>query len=247
LAARLRAQPRHPWPLQVLYYSAAFFTGLHIQYGTSWWFGHEAWQENLFSDHDPATPHRALVKVYYLIQLAFWVSMIFITLIEPWRSDTLFMIVHHLITTFLVGGSYLLDHIRIGTAILVEQDLADIFLPLAKSFRYLGMLKIGDFFFGCFAVAWYPTRHYLFFYLYQAIVVYYPKHCSAVNWNPIEGSFTHENLYPIFLTVLALFQCLLLRWGIVDIGPAVFKAIFSGATGGDHRSDDEKSADEKGD
>jgi hypothetical protein len=47
--------------------------------------------------------------------------------------------------------------------------------------------------------------------------------------------------------VLALFQCLLLRWGLVDIGPAVYKAIFSGATGGDHRSDDEKSADEKAD
>jgi hypothetical protein len=37
----------------------------------------------------------------------------------------------------------------------------------------------------------YPTRHYLFFYLYQAIAVYYPQHCSAVNWNPMEGSFTH--------------------------------------------------------
>ena len=149
----------------MLYYSAAFGTGLHIQYGTSWWFGNEGWQENLFVEHDPSDPHRAVVKVYYLIQLAFWVSliysargmlyvpchvccllygvrcqvsMIFITLIEPWRSDTAFMIIHHFITTFLVGGSYLLDHIRIGTAILVEQDLADIFLPLAKCFRYLG-------------------------------------------------------------------------------------------------------------
>ena len=182
--------------------------------------------------------HTSIVKTYYLMQLAFWFSMIFVTLVEPWRSDTLFMMIHHFITTFLVCSSFALGHIRPGTAILVEQDLADIFLPLAKCFRYLNLPNIGDIWFALFAVSWYPTRHFLFFLLYSSVWIYFPIYCTnkEPGWNPSQGEYNHPNLYYIFLGVLAVFQCLLLRWGLVDIGPAVYKALFTDGNVDDHRS-----------
>jgi len=241
---------------QVLYYGTAFCTGFSIQYGTDWWFGGmsnlggpDDWNENLWKGYggiNPASPfwdhHSFLVKTYYLMQLAFWFSMIFVTLVEPWRSDTLFMMIHHLITTFLVGASFGCDNIRIGTAVLVEQDLADIFLPLAKCFKYLNLPNIGDLWFAVFAVSWYPTRHFLFFLLYYSIIVHYPIYCwsktvlGVPTWNPNQGIFNHDLTYHVFLGVLAFFQCILLRWGLVDIGPAVYKAICTKENVDDHRS-----------
>ncbi len=78
--------------------------------------------------------------------------MIFITLLEKKRKDFIEMMTHHVITSFLVVSSYLMNFTRAGTAILVEQvskwfsfvsidlvflqDFADIFLPLAKMLKY---------------------------------------------------------------------------------------------------------------
>ena len=234
---------------QVIYYACAFCTGLSIQFGTDWWFfGEPDWNENLWRGYGGEVLHRPVVKAYYLIQLAFWVSMIFVTLVEPWRSDIVPMMLHHFITSFMVGGSYSLDQIRVGTAVLVEQDFADVFLPLAKCFKYIGLPGIGDVVFAIFAVSWYPTRHGLFFYIYASIINDYPAHCTPdVNvpgWEPEAGYYNHAMVRPVFLTFLALFQCLLLRWGLWDIGPAVWKAVTSGEDVDDHRSgpdtDDEK-------
>eukprot|EP01050_Picozoa_sp_SAG11_P035387 SAG11_NODE_12953_length_677_cov_1.077855_2_plen_111_part_01 len=62
------------------------------------------------------------------------------------------------------------NYVRIGTAILVEQDFADIFLPLAKCCRYAQLQPLDDVFFAIFALAWLPTRHFLFFSIYGSIV-----------------------------------------------------------------------------
>jgi hypothetical protein len=241
---------------QVLYYGTAFVTGFSIQYGTDWWFGGmsrlggpDDWDANLWKGYggvNPASPfwnfHSYRMKTYYLMQLAFWFSMIFVTLVEPWRSDTLFMMIHHLITTFLVGGSFAMDNVRTGTAVLVEQDLADIFLPLAKCFKYLNMPNMGDVWFATFAISWYPTRHFLFFLLYYSVYVHYPLYCwsktvaGVPTWNPSQGYYNTEYSYHVFLGVLACFQCLLLRWGLVDLGPAVYRALCTKENVEDHRS-----------
>ena len=56
--------------------------------------------------------------------------MIPVTLMEPWRSDFIPMMSHHIITALLVASSYSLNHLRIGTAVFTNMDIADIFLPL---------------------------------------------------------------------------------------------------------------------
>ena len=52
--------------------------------------------------------------------------------------------------------------------VLSIQDFADIFLPLAKMFNYGKIEPFATIFFAAFAVAWIPTRHGLYFYIYSA-------------------------------------------------------------------------------
>ena len=51
------------------------------------------------------------------------------------------MMAHHFITIGLSGSSYFFGYLYAGHVVLVEQDLADIFLPLAKIFKYALLLS----------------------------------------------------------------------------------------------------------
>ena len=99
--------------------------------------------------------------------------MIPVTLIEPWRGDFVSMIVHHFITSGLIISSYSMNCLKIGTAVLAEQDFADIFLPLAKMCKYAKIPTVGDFVFVLFVLAWIPTRHGVFFYICGCTSVLY--------------------------------------------------------------------------
>ena len=203
---------------QGLYYGTAWCTGFYIQWNSDWWFGgwtglggSENWTDNLWDGY-PIVLHTKLMKLYYLVQAGFWFSMIFVTFIEEWRTDTVKMLIHHVITSNLVGFSYLTDHVRIGTAILVEQDFADIFLPIAKCFKYAKLPTVGDLFFVLFALAWYPTRHYVYFILLYTIWEDYPRIIGPEysNWNPSEGYFIPEKMNLYFMVPLLALQVLLL-------------------------------------
>ena len=129
-------------------------------------------------------------KTFYLIQLAFWLHMIPVTLIEPWRGDFVSMIVHHFITSGLIISSYSMNCLKIGVAVLAEQDFADIFLPLAKMCKYANIPTIGDGVFVLFVLAWIPTRHGLFFYIYKVIWDsgdYIPA--ASAKWDPANDTY----------------------------------------------------------
>ncbi len=82
------------------------------------------------------------VKLYYLIQAAFWIQQLirlaFFTPAEERRKDHGQMITHHIITTILVVASYSVHFTHVGNAVLVVMDAADVFLCLAKCIKYLG-------------------------------------------------------------------------------------------------------------
>jgi len=150
--------------------------------------------------HPWLTPHPR--TAYYLGCGAFWFSQIFVTLVEQWRSDFWVMMIHHVITTILIFSSWQVNNIRVGVAILVEQDLADIFLPLAKCFKYLGLPTIGDIWFAIFAVIWYPTRHFLFFLIYYSILT----QCPITDYDPDKGVFLSYNVWVVYVVLLGGFQ-----------------------------------------
>ena len=178
-------------------------------------------------------------KLFYLCELAFWLHMILITMIEEKRKDFYVMMAHHFLTSGLIGVSYFQNFALAGCALLAEQDFADIFLPMAKLFKYSGMDNVADIVFAFFAVAWIPTRHGIFFYLFY----HYNNGKTFVTadnpYNPDIGAYLSVETINYFLVVLALFQCLLCIW-LKDIVIAVHKALTSSENLEDHRSDSDE-------
>jgi acyl-CoA-dependent ceramide synthase len=112
------------------------------------------------------------------------------------------MMVHHVITTLLIFSSWNVNFVRVGIAIMVEQDLADIFLPLAKCFKYLGLPTLGDIWFAVFAVIWYPTRHFLFFLLYYSICT----QCPVFEYDPENNIIFTKTMWQANVLLLGIFQ-----------------------------------------
>merc|ERR1711998_353880 len=117
---------------------------------------------------------------------------------------------HHFITIGMLTCSYFMGYAKVGHLILVEQDFADIFLPLAKMLRYAKCTTLCDITFALFALAWIPTRHGVFFWVYSHIWT------EAIPTFHREGTYgtgyATEQVINGFLLALGLFQCLLLFW-----------------------------------
>lgn len=79
-------------------------------------------------------PHNKLsgaFKAYYLIQFGFWLQQIYVVNTDMKRKDYIAMLAHHFITCTLIGWSYSCHLTRIGNAILVVMDVADVFLAVS--------------------------------------------------------------------------------------------------------------------
>jgi len=123
---------------QASYYITAWVVGLYLYYISDYWF----YMPAMWNDYPQNKGMTALFKLYYLCQVAFWCQMAFVTVIEKWQKDFVQMMMHHAITIGLTSSSYFFGFLRAGHVVLVEQDLADIFLPCAKMFKYF--TEAGD-------------------------------------------------------------------------------------------------------
>jgi len=117
---------------QFIYYLSAWVYGFYLYYNCEYWLD----MPKMWLNYPQNTNMTADFKLYYICQCAFWVQMVFVTLIEKWQKDFVQMMAHHFITIGLVSSSYFTGFTRVGHAILVEQDFGDIFLPCAKMFKY---------------------------------------------------------------------------------------------------------------
>ena len=98
----------------------------------------------------------------------------------------------------------------IGTAILVEQDFADIFLPIAKMLQYAARDESGsydngrtcktlsDIGYAVFALAWIPTRHGVFFWLYHTIWTTFDPKNNVAKYDPSQGAYLSENVLRVY-------------------------------------------------
>lgn len=78
----------------LVYYSSAFAWGLSEILGSSYWLDTAA----LWRGYPHTASMTASFKMYFISQLAFWIHMVFVTLVEPWQKDFVVMIIHHFIT-----------------------------------------------------------------------------------------------------------------------------------------------------
>ncbi|GJN87030.1 sphingosine N-acyltransferase lag1 [Purpureocillium lilacinum] len=204
-----------------------------------------------------------LMKGYFLVQLAFWIQQIMVVHIEKRRSDHWQMVVHHVVTVMLVGGSYAYHQTRVGNLIMVLMDTVEVFLSLAKCLKYLGLRTACNATFGTFMAWWFIARHALFlricWSIYTELPRIIPSACYIGGADDLGGPFpvpdsgwSHliEPLYKpsgvicwdgtvrwAFLYCLLFLQALLMIWFVLILRAA--RGLLNGKSVEDERSGDE--------
>ncbi|GAA5829750.1 hypothetical protein JCM5353_002218 [Sporobolomyces roseus] len=183
----------------------------------------------------------ALTKWYYLVQTAFWIQQIIVLNLEARRKDYAQMFAHHIITTLLVSFSYVLNFTRVGNAILCTMDLCDIFLPLAKLFKYAGARKFSDATFAAFLVSWIVTRHVIYGIILWSVIFESPV-LVPYGWRVTEGYLFSQGVHVSFCVLLCLLQIITCIWLVMIL--RVLWNILRGGSAEDVRSDDEDDGDD---
>ncbi|KAL7282270.1 hypothetical protein ACG7TL_003740 [Trametes sanguinea] len=189
---------------------------------------------NVWTDY-PHVPLAGPIKFYYLLQTAFYMHQVLIINAEARRKDHWQMMTHHIITIVLMVGSYFYNYTRVGCLIMVLMDLCDIFLPLAKMFRYLGMSTLCDATFVTFLLSWFVTRHVLF--LLAIKTTWEAWYVVPRIWDPARGHFMTKETYFGFFAMLVALQIIQLIWFWMICRVAY--RVVTGQGAEDTRSDDE--------
>ncbi|XP_071251094.1 ceramide synthase 2-like [Salvelinus alpinus] len=170
---------------------------------------------------------------YYMIELGFYVSLIFSVASDVKRKDFKEQMVHHMATIFLISFSWCVNYIRAGTLIMLLHDSSDYLLESAKIFIYAGWRNTSNYVFFLFAPVFIFTRLYIFpFYIIYSTYIY-----PMTMYSPFFGYY--------FLNFLMMvLQCLHIFWAILILRMAV-RFLSSDEKVEDERSDKEET-DESG-
>ncbi|KAM3728832.1 Ceramide synthase hyl-2 [Dirofilaria immitis] len=163
-------------------------------------------------------PHHPLtngVWWYYVIETAFYCSLIISSLLfDIRRADFIQMTFHHIITIMLLSLSFVMNLVRIGTLILFSHDIADIFLELGKLCRYANWNTALTIFFIVFAVVWIITRLIYFpFFIIRSILFDAPPLIQAdYQWQNLR----QPPLVPrLFVAMLLCLMVLHIYWTFI--------------------------------
>ncbi|AEO64901.1 258a2273-c774-4aaf-a5d1-49d1141cd151 [Thermothielavioides terrestris] len=211
----------------------------------------------------------ALVKGYFLAQLAFWLQQLIVINIEERRKDHWQMFTHHVITSSLMYAAYRYGHTRVGNLILVLMDVSDLALGLAKCLKYLGHQTMCDIMFGVFMFSWLIARHVLYLCVCYSVWAHTPEIMPTGCFKSAQGSLTgplepptdkglrylleplwdseglfcyNDSVKWAFLAMLLFLQVLTLIWFTMIIRVAI--KVLNGSSAEDVRSDDEAGEDD---
>ncbi|XP_020589700.1 ASC1-like protein 3 [Phalaenopsis equestris] len=174
------------------------------------------------------------MKLFYMCQCGFYLYSIGALLAwETRRKDFSIMFSHHIITSVLIGYSYLTSFFRIGTVILALHDTSDVFLEAAKVSKYAGMEMAASLFFACFALSWFLLR--LIFFPFWII--------KTSSYHLIEslmksGQFSRSSYY-IFNVMLLTLLVFHIYWWKLICAMIIRQLQNQGKVGEDIRSDSE--------
>ncbi|KAJ7999409.1 hypothetical protein DPEC_G00194120 [Dallia pectoralis] len=170
---------------------------------------------------------------YYVIELAFYWSLMFSQFRDVQRKDFFIMFIHHLATVSLISFSYANNMLRVGSLVMCVHDASDILLEAAKLTNYAKYQRICDSLFVVFSGVFFITRLIIFpFWILNSTLF--------ESWQIIGP-------YPswwLFNTLLLVLQMLHIIWSYLIAGIA-FKALFRGKVCKDDRSDVESSSEEE--
>ncbi|WWD18964.1 hypothetical protein CI109_103421 [Kwoniella shandongensis] len=210
--------------------------GVYVMYDLpTWWFKTEFFWRNY-----PIQGMPLRLKVYYLMQAAYWAqqTIILAAKIEKPRKDYKELVAHHMVTLWLIGWSYNVYLTYIGVCVFVTMDISDVFLALAKCVNYVSE-DASPPIFAIFVVVWTYFRHYLNLWILWS--VYYefelipPEH--RMYFRPLEDVWLAPWMqWQIFAPILLL-QCINLFWYFL-IWRILIRALMKNPLA-DERSEDE--------
>jgi len=205
----------------------------------TWWYNTEA-----FWIGYPHWDMKPELKVYYLMQAAFWIQQLFVLVLglEKPRKDYHELVAHHIVTLWLVGWSYLINLTLIGNAVYMSMDIPDTFLAFSKLLNYMKFTNAKVVSFITFLVSWTYFRHYLNLWILWSVWTEFdliPE--TSMQWLPESGAWLAPWMrYQIFAPILLL-QFLNIFWYFFMLR-ILWRAI-TGTEIDDDRSDDEGDAD----
>ncbi|KAM0676763.1 Ceramide synthase 2 [Binucleata daphniae] len=110
----------------------------------------------------PTTKIPYKIDLYYRIELLHYILSLVFIFKEPKMKDFKQMVVHHVITLYLITTSYKIGLLRYGTLIMLLHDFSDPFMEIGKTFFYLKCQNLADNFFTVFAAIFLINRCFLY-------------------------------------------------------------------------------------
>lgn len=206
------------------FYLLAFIYGLRVLLDKPWfWNQQECWK---------GYPRQVMMPSqywYYMIEMAFYWSLLLRVSLDVKRKDFKEQMIHHVATIFLIGFSYSANYIRVGTIIMLVHDASDYIMECAKMFNYAGWRRTCDGLFVVFALVFIITRLVIF----PVWVMYTTLYSSMEVFQPFLG-------YYLFNFLLVVLQVLHIFWAYLILRMAV-KFVFAGKVEKDERSDVDES------
>uniref|UniRef100_A0A665WVE8 Ceramide synthase 2-like n=1 Tax=Echeneis naucrates TaxID=173247 RepID=A0A665WVE8_ECHNA len=174
------------------FYLLAFFAGLAVLIDVS------------ITSEPPLVPSQYW---YYMIELGFYVSLLFSVASDIKRKDFKEQIIHHVATILLISFSWLVNYIRAGTLIMLIHDAADYLMESAKMFNYAGWRKTCNFIFTLFAAVFIITRLVILpFWIIHTTMVY-----PLTLYRPFLGFYFFNGLMCVLQVLHIFWAALILR------------------------------------
>lgn len=219
----------------VAYYTSSWLAGMYLLYNSEY-----AFSARHFWIGWPHYELHPFMKAYYLVQMASWVSQIYVLNVEEKRKDYVQMFTHHIITCCLVAGSYYYFYTRVGHVIMVLMDVVDTILSTAKMLKYNGYNRLCDALFGLFLVSWISGRHVIYNYITYSAWRHVPhiiKTGCYFDQNGLHKRCFTPTVHVSFVALLVSLQIITLFWLYYIL--RVVWGIINGQSADDNRSDDE--------
>ncbi|KAL0716525.1 hypothetical protein Bca4012_065847 [Brassica carinata] len=176
------------------------------------------------------------LNVYSLFALFFW---------ETRRSDFKVMIVHHIVTSFLIILSYVFRFSRTGSLILAVHEITDVFLEIGKMCKYSGLESMATVSFILFFLSWTALRL-----VYYPLWILWGTSYESINvkleWdkrNSMEAGLP-STMYYVFNTFLWCLQILHIYWWVLICRMFINQIRSKDKIARDVRSDSEGEDDE---
>lgn len=141
-----------------IFYSSSSILGIWIVHDKKYLWSAAWFFLNYPEDHQIDLPR----YVYYMIELAFYCSLMISQFSDVKRKDFVEMFIHHIATIMLISGSYITNMTKIGAIIMLVHDVSDVFLEFAKLAKYAKLVKTTTVGFALLAISFITTRMVIF-------------------------------------------------------------------------------------